>query len=172
MNDVLTYNSLLELPKLVRKNAEANDGIVDLLSETICSKYYYKGLENDINALFERFKELEFFYKFPTDYELSVTSSQKIIAGRKTDNSISVIEKMIDNVVDNEIWIKKFRRCVIELSNKMTIFEAIYFIDTFFGGRTKTSIAEKIGITRQTLRPITKSCLVKAYLEFRYLDEE
>lgn len=172
MNEVLTYDALLDLPRIVKSNAEANDGLVDMLNETICDKYYYSTLEDDINSLFDRFKEAQFFYKLPTDYELSITSSQHVIAGKTLHNSISSVERMVDNAVDNASWLKKFYDSVIELSNKLTVFEATYFIDTFFGGRTKTSIANKIGITRQTLRPITKSCLVKAYFEFRYLDEE
>lgn len=171
MNEVLTYDALLDLPRMVKSNAEANDGLVDMLSEAICDKYYYPTLEDDIDSLFDRFKELQFFYKFPTDYELSITPSRHIIAGKKTGNSISCVERMVDNVADNESWLYKFYYSVLDLSNKLTVFEATYFIDTFFGGRTKVSIADKIGVTRQTLRPIIKSCLVKAYFEFRYLDE-
>lgn len=172
MNEVLTYDAILNLPRIVKSNAEANDGLVDMLNEAICDKYYYSTLEDYINSLFDRFKELQFFYKFPTDYELSITSSQHIIAGKNLNNSLSSVERMVDNAIDNESWLKKFYDSVVDLSNKLTVFEATYFIDTFFGGRTKTSIADKIGITRQTLRRITKSCLVKAYFEFRYLDEE
>lgn len=172
MNEVLTYDALLNLPNVVQSRAEANEGLIDELSEKIYNKYYYEGLKEDIDSNFDKFRESMFFYKFPLKYELSASSGSNIIAGHKKNGSISRIEKMVDDAIDNEIWLKKFYNCVVDLGDKLTVFEATYFVDTFFAGHTQVEVAGKLGITRQTLRRIMKSCLVKAYLEFRYLNEE
>ena len=102
----------------------------------------------------------------------NIKKGNLILAAHSGTSNISYFKNLYKMQEGNESWLRKFYNSVIELSNKLTVFEATYFIDTFFGGRTKTSIAYKIGITRQTLRSITKSCLVKAFFEFRYLYEE
>ena len=47
------------------------------------------------------------------------------------------------------------------LALKLTMQESIYMVDTFFSKKSEDIISEKLGICRNTLQNIKKSCLVK-----------
>ncbi len=77
----------------------------------------------------------------------------------------------MERVVDNKMWLVKFYNSICNLALKMTRAEAQYIVGTFFSNKSEEYVCDNIGICRNTLQKVKKSCLVKTWVEFQNLDK-
>ena len=169
MGSTLTFDEILDLPKKILNVSLEYDAYSDLLSEDMILMYYYKDLKSDLNVYFDRFKAIKYSYHFASDYCPIPTPTPSFYHSsgfQKTDP----VGKYVTAKIDDSIWLKQFYSHILNLASKLTLSEATYLVDTFFAHRSEESISEEIGVCRATLQKIKRSCLVKAYLEFRSMD--
>lgn len=165
MEKKLTMEMLLELPSKIIKTSESpNNTFLNLLGESICEKYYYRDLKKDLKKFFDHFNDMKYSLDIAIEEKIKYTSSYSYNESKKVQNSSDVISNLIEKEIDNEIFIHDVYNRIINLSSKFTYNEAIYFVDAFFSKKTDEHISEILGISRNTLQKIRKSCLVKTLL--------
>ena len=161
----LSLEMLLDLPNKILNTSCDNAVYLDLLSENIVNMYFYSNLRKDLEKVFDKFKDYKYLYS--TNQNYSLTSSMSNLE-RVTVNSSKISDKVSSYVmknVDLDIWANDFYNSLLRISNKLSYNEAIYFVDTFFCGKTEEFISEKLLICKASLQKIKKSCLVKVYME-------
>lgn len=173
MNEVITLEMLLDLPKeLLKKSIEYNEYAV-LLDKEQYSKYDCKELKKKINEYFVYFKNVKYFYRFPTNYEIFINNSYDNIKVSSTnsisDPVFSFVSKELDEKAEIAKWTNNFYNTILVIASKLTIQEATYLIDCFFSNKSEEITCEKLRICRNTLQKIKKSCIVKSWIELETL---
>ena len=83
------------------------------------------------------------------------------------NNAISdKVSKTINEKVDAQIWATDFYNVIIDLSNKLTNSERVYFVRSLLSDYSEESISNELNISRNSLQKIKKSTLVKIYITF------
>ncbi len=168
MNNIITFDMILELPKDLLKHTEKYNEFSEILSKSKCSKYDCKQLRENVEAYIEHYKDVKYFHKFPMDIVISSPKFESVhFNSTKTSDPVSSI---IKRKVDEEIWISMFYNYMFIVASKWTLQEATYFVDAFFGNKSEEMIAEKLGICKNTLLNIKKSSLVKVWLELQNME--
>lgn len=165
MKNDLSLELLLDLPNKILNASNDNTSYLDLLSDDLVKKYFYSNLRKDLDKVFQKFKDYKYLYSTNENYSLS--SSMKnldniVVSFNRNNDKVS---NYVMKQVDLEIWASDFYNSLLSISNKLTYNEAIYFVDTFFCGKTEEFISEKLLICKASLQKIKKSCLVKVYFE-------
>lgn len=172
MNFTLTLDKILELPNDLLKTAEKYDEYSELLRKKIYNEYDSKELKEKIVKKFERFKDAKYLYRYPIESCIKTTPTYQLREGMIPKQVSSKIEKVITQRVDDQMWAGCFYDTLMIVATKLTMQEAIYLVDSFFGNKSEDVIAEKLAICRTTLQNIKKSCLVKVWIELKTLDGE
>lgn len=172
MNENLTLDMLLSLPKEVLKKAEEYDEYTGLLEKRKYQNYDFKKIKIEIKEYFEDFRDAKYSYKFSAELNISITHPLQLREGSFQRTNSDPFSKAIEKHIDEKIWLCNFYNTLLVVGQKLTFQEAIYFVDTFFGNKSEDIISEKLGICRNTLQGIKKSCLVKAYTEIQTLDKK
>lgn len=172
MEEILTLDMLLELPREVLKKAEEYDEYTGLLEKRKCQNYDFKELKREIKEYFESFRDTKYSYKFSAELNISITHSLELREGSFQRTNSDPFSKAVEKHIDDQIWLRNFYNTLLIVGQKLTLQEAIYFVDTFFGNKSEDIICEKLGICRNTLQRVKKSCLVKAYAEIQTLDKK
>ena len=76
---------------------------------------------------------------------------------------------LVANNIEKQKWLTKFYKRLESISFKLTNEEIKYLVGTFFKGQSEEVLSENMGICRNTLRKIKKSCLVKMWIEMEDL---
>ena len=171
MNTV-TLNMILDLPKQILEKSEEYDAYSSLLREKVYEDFDMKELKQKILELFEYFNDMRYLYKCPIEQRIKITPSYTENVGKSIGNVSDKVNNLVTKKVDQQIWVEDFYLCIINLSSKLTLQEATYLVDTFFGRKSEDMISEKLGICRNTLQKIKKSCLVKIWFEFQEFIED
>ena len=171
MDYSLTLDKILELPNDILKNAEKYDEYSELLGKIILEDTNIELIKSKVINYFNHFKEIKYLYKFPIN-NIKITSSYEIHEGTRPKKTTSAIEQLVLSRTDEELWAENFYEAIITVSRKLTLQEAIYLVDSFLGNKSDEFISEKIGICRNTLQKVKKSCLVKIWSELKFLDLE
>ena len=166
MENVLTFNDIIELPNEIIHNAEKYSDFNDILNKELCSTYDLKEIKDKIEKLFDKFKEIKYLYNYSFE-EIKITPSYELKENAFTRNISSPFENAVINDLDKHLWIQKFYNQLVSVSNILTIEEAIYLVNSFFCNKSEDVIAEKLGITTRTLYNIKKSCLIKVWSAFK-----
>lgn len=172
MNNMMTLNHFLELPNECLKRAEQYDEYSELLRKSVYEQYDAKELKEKIIKKFQQFRDAQFLFKYPVELNIRTTPIYQLREGTPTNSYVNQIEMMVEKGFDAELWAYRFRDIVLTVATKLTLQEARYFVDFFFGHKPEDIIAEKLGICRQTLQNIKRSCLVKVWIELKVLDED
>ncbi len=167
MVDRLSFDDFLNLPKQILLTAQEHDEYASLLSETFIHQYYQKKMKQEIYRSVEKFKDAKYFYSCDSDYSPSYSMDASLF--RKKGEVADPVGNYVSHLVDDSWWVEQFYQCICKVACKLTMQEAIYFVDTFFGERSEEFISEKLGICRVTLQKIKKSCIVKLWLELKGL---
>ncbi len=170
MLDELTLDMILELPFEVLKKSEKYNEYSQLLDKDIYDKYDVIQMKEDIASKFNRFKSAKFSCNLPPEYNIKITPSYQIREGTSSNKISDPVGELVRDFVDNQIWFVKFYNSVTNLASKITTQEAVYLVDTFFSNKSEEFISEKLGISKNTLQKIKKSCLMKTWLEFQSLE--
>lgn len=173
MNEVITLEMLLELPKEILKKSEEYNEYSSLLEKPQYLNYNIKELKEEIGRYFSYFKDVKYFYQFPTEAVISVITAVDL----EKETSSGYIPDPIFNLVDNDInekikiekWVRQFYNIMLTVASKLTSQEVIYLVDCFFCNKSEDATCDKIGICRNTLQKIKKSCIVKTWIELRTL---
>jgi len=174
MNEIITLEMLLDLPKeLLKKSIDYNEYAV-LLDKEQYSKYDYKDLKEKVNKYFTYFKNLKYFYQFPTNYEISMNTTYDSIKVSATNRISDPVSNLVTKEIDEKIritnWMTKFYNAILVIASKLTVQEATYLVDCFFSNKSEDVTCEKLGICRNTLQKIKKSCIVKSWIELQTLE--
>lgn len=164
----LSLNDLLELPNVILKTCEKYEEYSELLQDSIIVQYYHKNMRKELNTIFEQFKEMKYSYPFSYNYYSKVISNDVCVQGGNKNND--PIGNFISNHMDQYLWLERFYQAILTLATKLSNQEAVYLVDSFFGHRSEDFISDKLGISRMTLQKIKKSCLVKVYFEFQFIN--
>lgn len=167
MGSTLTFDDILNLPEKILKISFEYEKYSILLRENIVLKYYHKNLKEQIMGYFNRFQDIK--YSYPMDFYLSTPVIQNVSC--KQNTIADSVGKFVARKVDDDIWLNQFYLHLLNLATKLVSTEATYLVDTFFAHCSEEIISEKIGVCRATLQKIKKSCLVKMFLEFRFIEE-
>lgn len=173
MNEVMTLEMLLELPKELLKKSEAYNEYSSLLEKSQYLNYNIKELKEKIGRYFSYFKDVKYFYQFPTETVVSVITAVNL---EKEVSNTSFVDPIF-NLVNNDItekrkienWIIQFYNIMLIVAVKLTSQEAVYLVDCFFSNKSEEITCEKLGICRNTLQKVKKSCIVKTWIELRTL---
>ncbi len=167
MVDSLSFDDFLNLPKSVLQTAQEHDEYASLLSDSFIHECYQRNMKTEISAYVQRFKDAKYMYSYQgvcfSNYRYDSVSHQN------TACISDPVGRYVTRFIDNSLWVEKFYQCICRVSYKLTMQEAIYFVDTFFAEHSEEMISEKLGICRVTLQKIKKSCIVKIWLELESL---
>ncbi len=159
----LSLTMLLEMPNKILDNSKnEKNRFINLLSEDVCNIYYYTELKSDLRKYFDDFND--FKYLFSNNYK--TTSNYCLKEEKFTNYFKDKISNFVEKQINHEKYILKTYNQIMEFSSKITYQEAIYFVEAFFARKSDEYISEELGISRNGLQRIRKSCLVKMYLEF------
>lgn len=172
MDETFTLDMLLDLPRKLLKKAEEYDEYTGLLEKRKYQDYDFKELKKEIQEYFDSFKETKYSYKFSAELSINITHPFQFREGSSQRTNNDPFSKAIEKHIDDKIWLYKFYNILLVAGQKLTLQEAIYFVDTFFGNKTEDIISEKLGICRNTLQGVKKSCLVKVYAEIQTLEKK
>lgn len=164
MKNEFETKQLFDLPNEILRITE-NAKYNDLLSENICNIYYYPNLKKELSYFITKYNDLKYFYEYSNMYNITNHISFENISPLKGRSD--KVSNFVAKNIDMQRYIEKIYYKFINLAHKLSVFESIYIVDTFFSNKTEEEISEKIGICRQTLQKIKKSSLVKLYLEFQ-----
>lgn len=168
MEDLLTFEKLLELPDLVLKisNSDENN-FLSLLSDAKCDLYYYSGIKRDLKIFFNKFNDAKFSYNMSFVPQIKATKYE-ISTNQRTNKVIDSVSDYVTEKIKEEQYAEKVYNQILNLAHKLTKQEAVYFVQSFFANKSDEYICEILQISRNGIQRIRKSCLVKMYLEFLY----
>lgn len=173
MVEVITLEMLLNLPKELLKKSEEYDEYAVLLDKLECSKYDYKVLKENVSKYFNYFKKIRYIYQFPSNYEITMSVNYDRQKTSSTNLNFDPISNFVTKKIDKEIeittWASNFYHIILIVASKLTLQEATYLVDSFFSNYSEELICEKIGMCRNTLQKVKKSCLIKSWIELQKL---
>ena len=152
---------IFDLPKAAESESRKYWERAALLSKDIVEQYDTKELKDKISLLFQKFQNISSMYQFPR--EVSISSNLQLRENMFTNNVTDKVGNLVIKIVDEQIWATKFYYKILEIASKLTHEECVYMIDTFFRRITEENLSEKLGICRNTLKKIKKSCLIKMW---------
>lgn len=172
MEDILTLDKIFSLPNTILHNSELLNEYTKMLDEDYYNKFNIVEIKLDLDQFFKKFNNLKYTYRY------NISTGNKIISNYDFGSVINSYIKsdktavLACNIIDSTALLNEISNAMINLSNKLTIEEAVYFVNEFFGNLSETKIADNLRICRNTLQKIKKSCLVKTWFELKpYLDE-
>jgi len=135
MEGILSLELLLNLPKEILRISEEYDEYSGLIKREYFSNYDFIYMKEEINKQIDKYKNAKYFYRYPDEYNIKVTPTYELRESAFTQSVSNPIEKLIGSRVDDEIWTTDFYKKIINVSVKLTLQEAIYFVDSFFADR-------------------------------------
>lgn len=171
MDNIISLNMILNLPREIMANSKINEGNI-LLRKEIYDCFDTKELKKKIERGFLKYQNVTYLYRFPNENNITLTPSCEIKENMFIQHPKDKIGELITSQVDRQIWATDFYYRLIDLSLKLTNQEAIYLVNAFFKSQTEDTICEILSICRNTLRGIKKSCLVKTWIEIKSLIED
>lgn len=164
VNDMITLDMALKLPHEIVGHAKEYSEYNSLLSKNVCDNYDTKMLKSSINELFTKYKEILYLSKFSTS---EINQKYELHENMHTRNFVDKVGNEVEKKIENQIWLTNFYNQFLNISSKLTKEEVYYLNETFFHNLSEETICEKMGICRNTLRRIKKSCLVKIWIEIQ-----
>lgn len=170
MDDLITLEMALNLSqKIMLDNSKDRSKFNVLLSKQTYEKFDTKELKEEINNLFNEYKEITYLYQFPSSLTASKFENKEHML---INNPIDTVGISVERKIDKQIWTTQFYYILLKVSSKLTWEEILYMTGTFFRNQTEDTLCEKMLMCRNTLRGIKKSCLVKMWIELKVLSEE
>lgn len=155
----------LNIPKVISAKISI-DNFNNLLAKDLYEEYDTKTLKKDIVKKFQKYREVIYMMQWKD----SLGSNYRVEESHFTKHYVT--DKMTDLVANNiekQKWLTKFYKRLESISFKLTNEEIKYLVGTFFKGQSEEVLSENMGICRNTLRKIKKSCLVKMWIEMEDL---
>lgn len=165
MKDLIPLDMALDIPKVISAKISI-DNFNNLLAKDLCEEYDTKTLKKEIVKKFQKYREVIYMMQWKD----SLGSNYRVEESLSTKHYVT--DKMTDLVANNiekQKWLTKFYKRLESISFKLTNEEIKYLVGTFFKGQSEEVLSENMGICRNTLRKIKKSCLVKMWIEMEDL---
>ena len=167
----LSLKQIVKLPNIIIRNAGYHASYTDLLEDDICSQYSVPEMTSIIKSLFKKFRNSKYVYRFSIEDTISITPSYEEKIGFIPKKISNKTEEAILGYLNNKYFVVKFYESLIDLSKKLTYREAVYLVGSFFNGNSEEKIADTLGISKTSLQPIKKSCLVKMIIQFKIMGD-
>ena len=167
MNNIVTYEQLLNIDKTILENANQNKTYNELLDEIILNKYDCTEIKKKLKVLFSQFKSARYLYDFPIANQVNITTNLEIRENSFSQINQSKVEKAVEKYLDKQIYTTDIYNSILKVGYNLTNDEVIYLINTFLIRKPEEDIAEIIGISRTYLQKIKKSCIVKLWVELK-----
>lgn len=167
----LSLKQIVKLPNVIMRNARYYDSYTEQLKEDICSQYKVSEMKAIINSLFNKFRNYKYVCRFSIEDTISITPSYEEKIGFIPKKISNKTEDAILSYLNNQSFVVRFYESLVDLSKKLTYREAVYLVGAFFNGQSEETIAEAIGMTKTSLQPIKKSCLVKMIIQFKIMGD-
>lgn len=165
MKNLIPLDMALNIPKVISLRISA-DNFNNLLAKDLYELYDTRTLKKDILKKFQRYREVLYTMQwkdsFGSNYRVEESFSNKSFIADKMTN-------LVANSIEKQKWLTKFYKRLESISFKLTNEEIKYLVGTFFKGQSEEVLSENMGICRNTLRKIKKSCLVKMWIEMEDL---
>lgn len=167
----LSLKQIVKLPSVIMRNASYYESYTDQLQDDICSQYSVPEMTLIINSLFKKFRNCKYVCRFSIEDTISITPSYEEKIGFIPKKISNKTEDAILGYLNNKHFVARFYDSLVDLSKKITKREAVYLVGAFFNGKSEEKIAEMIGISKTSLQPIKKSCLVKMIIQFKIMGD-
>lgn len=161
MNNLLTFDMILELPEVILDYSNKYNVYSKLLSKEIVAKYYDNELRGKVKKRVDNFLNFKYNCTISISDKISVTSNYEPRIGTNPNRTPSKVENAVSKTLDRQIKMKYIYDEFINCSKKLTKAEAIYFVDYFFSNIAESYINENLGYSRRTFEHLRKSCLIK-----------
>ena len=165
MDEVITLGMALEIPKVISLKMNA-DNFNHILPSNLYEEYDTKTLKKDIWKKFLKYREIIYFMQWNDSLGSNYHIEQTYV---KNHYSKDQMDNLVASNIEKQKWLTKFYKRLESISFKLTNEEIKYLVGTFFKGQSEEVLSENMGICRNTLRKIKKSCLVKMWIEMEDL---
>jgi len=173
MFDIVTQSELLNISNSIEDNAKIYKDGNQILDEVICKQYDVIRIKEKLKKLFEDFKSAKYLYDFPLEERIKISADYEYKVGSSQRSNASKVENAVLRETDKLIYTTDVYNSIINLSYKLTGYEAIYLINTFLRHKSEEEIATIIEMSKTYLQKIKKSCIVKMWINLKqYCDED
>ena len=170
--NIVTLNELVNIAETINDNVQKNYEKNQLLPDAFFDQYDILEEKRQLECLFSKFKASKYLYDFPAEDSISYNSSYELREGFTQKSTASKVENAVERYFDKKILTTDIYNSILKLSNKLTISESIYFINTFINHISEEKIADIIGISKTYLQKIKKSCIIKMWVDLQiYCDK-
>ena len=108
----------------------------------------------------------EYMYKYNEIKPPKITQSYEIRYEMFTGNASDKIGKYVEKKLDLLMEVDRFYRELVEILNKMTKQELVYFNSVYYYGLSELIICDNMHISISLLRRIKASCIIKIAMHF------
>lgn len=147
-------------------NFEQNNVVeFSLLDKNFLSKYNLEQTEENVLEIISNYLKAQYKYidiippRMTSNYEVKYESFNKF-------NANDTVGKHIEEKIDAEIEIKKFYKVMTNVIKRMNTYERIYYAELLINGKSERYTSDLIGVSRNGLKPIKNSCILKIALAF------
>lgn len=147
-------------------NFEQNNVVeFSLLDKNFLSKYNLEQTEENVLEIISNYLKAQYKYidiippRMTSNYEVKYESFNKF-------NANDTVGKHIEEKIDAEIEIKKFYKVMTNVIQRMNTYERIYYAELLINGKSERYTSDLIGVSRNGLKPIKNSCILKIALAF------
>lgn len=169
MEQTITLDMLLDLPNTILNKSKEYNEYAELLRPNECINYNCKELRNSIEEKFNHFKNIKYFCKFSIESNINISQNMELKESCRLNHPSDSVGNLVEKSIDELLWGTEFYNRMLLVAPKLTMQEITYFIDTFFKHKSEEVISEQLGICKNTLLVIKKSCLVKVWIEIQDL---
>lgn len=145
---------------------EQNDVVeFSLLDKQFISKYNLEQTEENVLKIISSYLKAQYKYidiippRMTSNYDVKYESFNKFNISDKVGNHV-------EKKVDAELEIEKFYRVMTNVIKRMNTYERIYYTELLINGKSERYTSDLIGVSRNGLKPIKNSCILKIALAF------
>lgn len=147
-------------------NFEQNEVVeFAILDKTFISKYNLEQTEENVLEIISNYLKAQYKYtdiippRMTSNYDVRYESLNKFNSGDSVSN-------YIEKKVDAEIEINRFYNIMTKVIQRMSMYERIYYTELLINGKSERYTSDLIGVSRNGLKPIKNSCILRIALAF------
>ena len=135
---------------------------ISLLSKDFLSEYNIDATEEKVKQKIKHYLKLQ--CRYPNIAPPKITTSYGTVFSSCTFRD--KLGEYVANMLDDEKELVETAETIKNLFNIFSIEEKIYFTEYLLHSQSERKILDIIGVSRDGLRPIKKSCILKVALAF------